>query len=59
MHEPTNIHLNAAKILLSYLGGTSSFGLFYDYGGDLASKGFCDVDWAIVHTVEDVFPNIF
>ena len=46
MQEPTNVHLNACKRVLSYLKGTINHGLFYAYSADLKLEGYSNADWA-------------
>jgi transposase InsO family protein len=45
LHNPTSVHLTAAKRVLRYLKGTVDFGLHYTKGS-LQLNGFCDSDWA-------------
>ncbi|XP_019085503.1 PREDICTED: uncharacterized protein LOC109126424 [Camelina sativa] len=46
MHSPTNDHWQAAKRVLRYLAGTSSYGLYFRKGNPLTLHGFSNADWA-------------
>ena len=46
MERPTESHLMAAKRILRYVKGTSSFGMFYRKGGDEELFGYTDIDYA-------------
>ncbi|XP_019089052.1 PREDICTED: uncharacterized protein LOC109127913 [Camelina sativa] len=46
MHTPTSEHWQAAKRVLRYLAGTSSYGLFFKKGNPLTLHCFSDADWA-------------
>ncbi|XP_016704342.1 secreted RxLR effector protein 161-like [Gossypium hirsutum] len=46
MKSPTEKHLQAAKRILRYLKGTTSFGLLYKKGENLDLFGFIDSDYA-------------
>jgi hypothetical protein len=45
LHAPTTLHLTAAKRVLRYLKGTTTYGLHYTKGS-LQLNGYCDSDWA-------------
>ena len=46
MSNPSSEHMNAAKRVLRYIKGTSSFGLRYERGMKKHSiQGFCDSDF--------------
>uniref|UniRef100_A0A5B7B4M6 Retrovirus-related Pol polyprotein from transposon TNT 1-94 n=1 Tax=Davidia involucrata TaxID=16924 RepID=A0A5B7B4M6_DAVIN len=45
MNSPSQIHLGAAKRVLRYVRGTTSFGIKYSRGFELKLKGYCDSDW--------------
>lgn len=45
MHGPTTDHWQAAKRILRYLSGTSSYGLYFRKGNPLTLHGFSDADW--------------
>ena len=47
MHSPTTDHWQAAKRVLRYLSGTSTFGLFYSNSNPLSLHAFSDADWAV------------
>ncbi|XP_059449589.1 uncharacterized mitochondrial protein AtMg00810-like [Corylus avellana] len=44
LHAPTTLHLTAAKPVLRYLKGTTTYGLHYTKGS-LQLNGYCDSDW--------------
>lgn len=46
MHQPTDIHWQAAKRVLRYLAGTSSHGIFLRRDATLFLHAFSDADWA-------------
>ena len=46
MERPTESHLMAAKRVLRYIKGTSSFGMFYRKGGVEEFLGYTDSDYA-------------
>eukprot|EP00253_Pinus_taeda_P025156 PITA_25156 len=46
MHEPHELHWNAAKRILRYVQGTITFGIHYAAGNALNLLGFTDSDWA-------------
>ena len=46
MHFPTTDHWQAAKRVLRYLAGTSTYGLFYSNSNLLTLHAFSDADWA-------------
>lgn len=46
MSKPTESHLQAAKRILRYLKGTTSYGIFYRKGGEKDLFGFTDSDYA-------------
>ena len=46
MERPTELHLNIAKIVLRYLKGNVSFGLFYRNGGKEELIRYTDNDYA-------------
>lgn len=51
MHNPSKVHLGAAKRILRYVAGTQNFGLWYTANSDFKLKGFTDSDWA--NSLED------
>ncbi|KAF2307027.1 hypothetical protein GH714_024228 [Hevea brasiliensis] len=46
MQKPSKIHYGAARRVLRYLKGTSSYGLWYSNANNLELCGFSDSDWA-------------
>lgn len=46
MSKPTEMHLQAAKRILRYLKGTTSYGIFYKKGGEENLLAFTDSDYA-------------
>jgi hypothetical protein len=46
MSKPTELHLQAAKRILRYLKGTTSYGIFYKKGGETDLLAFTDSDYA-------------
>lgn len=46
MHSPTTEHWQAAKRVLRYLAGTSSYGIYFRKGNPLTLHAFSDADWA-------------
>ena len=46
MHAPTMQHLEAAKRVLRYIGGTLEYGIWYAQSADYKLFGFSDSDWA-------------
>lgn len=46
MHSPSKQHLGAAKRILRYVAGTTSYGIFYSKVSDFRLVGFTDSDWA-------------
>ncbi|XP_059663652.1 secreted RxLR effector protein 161-like [Cornus florida] len=46
MHNPSQIHVGAAKRVLRYRQGTLDFGILYEKNVDAKLFGFCDSDWA-------------
>ncbi|KAF2317325.1 hypothetical protein GH714_020179 [Hevea brasiliensis] len=46
MQNPSKIHYGAARRVLRYLKGTSSYGLWYSNANNLELCGFSDSDWA-------------
>ncbi|XP_059629958.1 uncharacterized mitochondrial protein AtMg00810-like [Cornus florida] len=46
MHNPSQIHVGAAKRVLRYIQGTLDFGILYEKNVDAKLFGFCDSDWA-------------
>eukprot|EP00253_Pinus_taeda_P001552 PITA_01552 len=46
MQEPHKLHWKATKIILRYVKGTSSFGIFYAADCPLSLIGYTDSDWA-------------
>ncbi|KAK2967848.1 hypothetical protein RJ640_017226 [Escallonia rubra] len=46
MENPRTSHLQAAKRILKYVKGTSSYGLFYPSSKNLELAGYSDSDWA-------------
>ncbi|XP_059659021.1 secreted RxLR effector protein 161-like [Cornus florida] len=51
MSSPNKIHLEAAKLVLQYLRGTSSYGICYTYTNKFELHDFSDSDWA--SSIED------
>lgn len=47
MQTPRIPHLQVVLHVISYLKGTSDWGLFYSSISDLHLTGFCDTDWGI------------
>ena len=45
-YNPKVLHLNAAKRIIKYVGGTCDYGLFYSKQSNLCLTGFSDSDWA-------------
>ncbi|KAL4179185.1 hypothetical protein AMTRI_Chr13g118800 [Amborella trichopoda] len=46
MHNPTKHHVGAAKRILRYICGTSSYGLRYTHDSNFELIGYTDSDWA-------------
>jgi len=46
MSKPRKMHLQAAKRILRYLKGTTSYGIFYRKGGEENLLAFTDSDYA-------------
>jgi hypothetical protein len=46
MQEPHDLHQKAAKRILRYVKGTSSFGIHYVEGSCLDLVGYTNSDWA-------------
>ncbi|XP_039120642.1 secreted RxLR effector protein 161-like [Dioscorea cayenensis subsp. rotundata] len=46
MAHPTTFHLQAAKHVLRYIKGTTTFGVFYRQGGNHQLVGYSDSDYA-------------
>lgn len=46
MHSPTSDHCQAAKRVLHYLSGTTSYGLYFRKGNPLSLHAYSDADWA-------------
>lgn len=46
MHSPSKQHLGAAKRILRYVAGTTSYGIWYSKVADFRLIGFTDSDWA-------------
>ncbi|KAK9683221.1 hypothetical protein RND81_10G124400 [Saponaria officinalis] len=46
MSEPSKAHFMAAKRILRYIKGTTSYGIIYKTEEDYKLKGFTDSDWA-------------
>ena len=46
MQEPSQLHFDAAKLVLRYLQGTMDYGIMYKVGGDWNLIGYSDSDWA-------------
>ena len=44
--NPKVSHLNAAKRIIKYVGGTCDYGLFYSKEFNLSLAGLFDSDWA-------------
>jgi hypothetical protein len=47
MHSPRQPHFDDVCLILRYLKGAPSQGLFYKQAANLSITGFSDVDWAI------------
>ena len=45
MHNPLEVHWQAAKRILRYLAGTMHFGLHFTKSKALSITAFCDADW--------------
>ncbi|XP_059650735.1 uncharacterized protein LOC132296564 [Cornus florida] len=45
MHNPSQIHVAAAKRVLRYIQGTLDFGILYEKNVDAKLFGFCYSDW--------------
>jgi len=45
MHSPSHFHFAAAKRVLSYIQGTTSYGIRYCRKSNVKLIGFCDSDW--------------
>ncbi|KAK8935522.1 hypothetical protein KSP39_PZI013119 [Platanthera zijinensis] len=43
--NPSKQHFDAAKCILCYIQGTTSFGFIYPKGGNGKINEFCDADW--------------
>lgn len=46
MHNPSKLHLGAAKWILKYVTRTVEFGIWYSKESDGVLVGFSDSDWA-------------
>lgn len=46
MQSPSKVYYGAAKRVLRYLKGTSSYHIWYNNVGDFQLRGFSDSDWA-------------
>src|SRR5262249_27957144 len=46
MHQPSMVHLGAARRVLRYIRGISDFGLNFTSQSDVSLKGYTDSDWA-------------
>ena len=46
MERPTELHLQAAKIIIRYLKGTTELGIAYKRSGEESLVGFADSDYA-------------
>ena len=46
MAHPTTLHLQAAKCVLRYIKGTTTFSVFYRQGGNHQLVGYFDSDYA-------------
>ncbi|KAJ0911130.1 putative RNA-directed DNA polymerase [Helianthus annuus] len=46
MHQPSKLHLGAAKRIIKYVAGTKNFGIWYKKVQEIALVGYCDSDWA-------------
>ncbi|XP_019103134.1 uncharacterized mitochondrial protein AtMg00810-like [Beta vulgaris subsp. vulgaris] len=46
MHQPTTVHMQAAKRLLRYLSGTHTQGIFLASTSGAHLTAYCDSDWA-------------
>lgn len=46
MHQPRNLHMEAALRVVRYLKGAPGQGLFFASKSDLKLRAYCDSDWA-------------
>ena len=46
MDQPHEIHWRATKMILNFVQGTRTHGIFYATKSDLELVGFTDSDWA-------------
>ena len=47
MHNPSKLHLGAAKRILRYVVGTTEHGIWYSKVSNFKLTGFTDSDWAV------------
>ena len=45
MHTPSHFHYAAAKRVLRYIQGTTSYGIRYNKNKEVQLHGYCDSDW--------------
>jgi len=45
MESPRQVHLQVVKIIMRYIKGTTSFGLFYSSSKKIEIVGYSDSDW--------------
>lgn len=46
MHQPSKLHLGAAKRIIKYVASTKNFGIWYKRAQEIALVGYNDSDWA-------------
>ncbi|KAL7593273.1 hypothetical protein Lser_V15G33153 [Lactuca serriola] len=46
LHNPTKLHLGAAKRILHYVAGTKNYSIWYSRVSEFRLVGFSDSDWA-------------
>ena len=47
LYQPLEIHWKTAKIILNFVQGTRTRGIFYAANSDLELVGFTNNDWAV------------